>query len=139
MEIQMINSERREAREYAFTILFQSKFHPDDMREVLDDFMLEHPDVAQSDYIKDVVLGTVEHIDEIDGKINEFSKGRRVERISLAGLTLIRIAVYEMFYRDDIPPVVSIDEAVTLTKKYDDEQVVPFVNGVLGNIKNSIS
>ena len=73
-------------------------------------------------------------IAEIDGKIEQASDGWKIDRISCVSLAVLRLAVYEITRREDIPGIVSVNEAVALAKKYDGEEAAPFVNGILGGI-----
>lgn len=126
---------RRKAREGAFIILFQYKFQPGDIQELLDYYFAEFDAGEQSSYISDVVCGTVEHLSEIDQKIEEYAKGWTVDRISAVSLAVMRLAIYEMVYCGDIPNTVSVNEGVALAKEYEGEEAAPFINGILGNIK----
>ena len=117
--------DRRKAREHAFTIIFQYKFRPDDMEEILSDFYEENDAGDQKEYIDGVVYGVLKNISEIDGKITECAKDWTVERIG----------VYEVLFSNDIPDPVAINEAVNLTRKFAGPETVDFVNGILGNIK----
>lgn len=131
----MIN--RRKAREYAFILLFEYKFQPDEINSLLEDFFSEYNTGEQEEYIRLVVEGVIENIDTIDAIISDYSKGWSVDRISVVCLSLMRLAVYEMKYIENIPLNVSVNEAVNLTKLYDGEESVSFVNGILGNIKDA--
>ena len=127
--------DRRKAREYAFTIIFQYKFRPDDMEEILSDFYEENDAGDQKEYIDGVVYGVLKNISEIDGKITECAKDWTVERIGAVSLAALRIGVYEVLFSNDIPDPVAINEAVNLTRKFAGPETVDFVNGILGNIK----
>lgn len=131
----MVN--RRKAREYAFILLFEYKFQPEEIENILNDFLCENNMESQESYIRETVLGTVEKIDEIDELIQSYAKGWTVDRISVVCLTAMRLAVYELKYISDIPLNVSVNEAVSLVKKYDDEQTLAFVNGILDSIKKT--
>lgn len=126
---------RRKAREYAFILLFQYKFQPNDMQDILADFFAQYDAGEQADYIQDVVEGTVKHIQEIDAKISEFSKGWSIDRISAVSIAVMRLCVYELKYCMSIPGNVSVNEAVSLVREYEGEEAAPFVNGILDNIK----
>lgn len=130
---------RSKAREYAFILIFQYKFQPDEMPEILNDFFEEYNAGAQTEYIKNVVGGVVENADKLDEKIEEFSKGWTKDRISLVSLAAMRLCVYEMMFCDDIPNAVSVNEAVGLIKLYEGDEATAFANGVLGNIQKSLS
>lgn len=125
---------RRKAREYAFVLLFEYKFQPDEIGRILKDFVEEFNPGEQQPYIESVVWGVIDNIDAIDKKIGEFSEGWATERISSVSLSALRLAIYEIDFCDDIPSVVSINEAVALAKKYEGEEAAPFVNGILGRL-----
>ncbi len=131
----MIN--RRKAREYAFILLFEYRFQPEEIQEILDEFLAEHDIGEQAGYIREVVEGTVSHVDEIDAWIETYAKGWSVDRISVVCMAAMRLAVYEMKYIESIPLSVSVNEAIAITKQYDGEESVSFVNGVLGNLKEN--
>lgn len=127
--------ERKKAREYAFIILFQYKFQPEEVGDILADFFLEHDVRNQEEYIGSVVSGVVKSVEEIDSKIMEFSRGWSLDRISAVSLAALRIGTYEILYRDDVPAPAAVNEAVNLTRKYAGDEAVGFVNGVLGSIQ----
>lgn len=130
---------RRKAREYAFILLFQYKFQPDDMPEILEDFFAQYDAGGQADYIRDVVEGTVKCVQETDAKIGAFAKGWAVERISAVSIAVMRLCVYEMYHCESIPANVSVSEAVSLAREYEGVEAASFVNGILDNIKKSMS
>lgn len=125
---------RTKAREYAFILLFQYKFQPDDILSILEEFIEEYSPGVQTEYIEGVVKGVLENIEEIDTKIEQASNGWTINRMSCVCTAVLRLAVYELMKCDDIPVPVTLNEAVALAKKYDSEEVAPFVNGILGNI-----
>ncbi len=129
---------RRKAREYAFILLFEYKFQPDEIQRILEDFLTENEAGAQEAYIRGVVEGAVAHVVEIDGLIADYAKDWSVDRISIVCMAVMRLAVYEMKYVESIPVNVSVNEAVALAKEYDGEEAAPFVNGILGNIKEAL-
>lgn len=97
-----------------------------------DELFSEYPDDKQMEYIKRLVKLTMKNRSEIDGFIERYSKGWKVERISKTALAVLRCAVCEILYMDDIPNAAAINEAVELAKGYDEPDTVAFVNGVLG-------
>ena len=97
-----------------------------------DELYSQLPDEKQMDYITRLVTLTQEHRDEIDEQIRRYSRGWRVERISKTALAVLRTALCEILYMDDIPNAAAINEAVELAKGYDEPDTVSFVNGVLG-------
>ena len=97
-----------------------------------DELYAQYPDDRQMDYITSLVTLIDEHRDEIDGQIRRYAKGWKLERISKTALAVLRCALCEILYMDDIPNAAAINEAVELAKGYDEPDTVAFVNGVLG-------
>lgn len=124
---------RREERQQALTFVFERLFRDDSAEEVFED-ATEARDEEISGYARKVVTGVEEHLTEIDTLIEENLKGWKKNRIAKMSLTILRIAVYEMCYVDNIPVSVSINEAVELAKYYATDKEAAFINGVLGSI-----
>lgn len=130
---------RRESRETAFKIIFEKSFKNDeDPCDVYIEY-LDNNEMQGNDYIRTVFLGVYEKLDEIDELIAAASIRRKNERISKATMAILRLAIYEMKYFDEVPVSIAINEAVELAKKYEDDDVPGYVNGVLGNVAKSIS
>ncbi len=125
---------RKKAREYAFVLLFEYRFQPEEIEQILADFIEEFNPGEQQEYIERIVRGIVANKEDIDAKIGELSKGWRTERISNVTLSVLRLGVYEIEFCDDIPAAVSVNEAVSIAKKYEGEEAAPFVNGILGKL-----
>lgn len=87
---------------------------------------------SQIEYIRQSVCGVSQRREELDEYIARYAKGWRTERIDRAAAAILRQAMFEILYMDDIPAATSIDEAVELAKGYEDAEVVAFINGVLG-------
>ncbi len=129
---------RREARKQAFLLLFQYGFQPEETQDLLADFFAEKKTGDQRGYIENVVLGVVEKIEEIDEVLGRYSKEWQVDRISSVSLAALRLGVYEIMFMKDIPLAVSVNEAVALAKEFEGEEAAPFVNGILGKLKEDI-
>ncbi|MBQ8342436.1 MAG: transcription antitermination factor NusB [Clostridia bacterium] len=129
---------RREAREAVFELLFETEFRADEQKEEIFAISTENREIVPDAYISAAYFGVQEHLEEIDELINAHAKGWKTNRISRVSRSILRLCVYEMLYCKDIPESVSINEAVELCKKYDEEKARPFVNGVLNSIKNHI-
>lgn len=97
-----------------------------------DELFSQKPEKKQMDYIRRLTGLMSENLSEIDGFIERYSKGWKVERISRTALAVLRCAVCEILYMDDVPAAAAINEAVELAKGYDEPDTVAFVNGVLG-------
>ncbi len=93
----------------------------------------EYPSPEQENYIRTLVRGVADHGAELDGYIERHAKGWRFSRIDRVAAAIMRVTMYEILYRPDIPNKVAINEAVEIAKGYVDEDVVKFVNGILGS------
>lgn len=130
--------DRRKAREYAFIILFQYKFQPEEISEILADFFKEYETGKQGEYISAVVSGAVKNIERVDGMITRFAKGWTIDRLGAVSLAVLRLGVCEMLYLEDVPLPVSVNEATTLARLYGGEENAAYVNGVLGAIQREL-
>ena len=130
---------RHEAREAVFELLFETEFRLDERKEDIFAISTEHREIAPDPYVQETYMGVYEHLEEIDALINKHAKGWKTNRLSKVSRSILRLSVYEMLYlREQIPESVSLNEAVELCKKFDEEKARPFLNGVLNSIKNEI-
>ena len=97
------------------------------------------PDEEDREYINKAFTGVLSHLDELDELIGKTAKGWTTERMSLVDLTVLRLAVWEILYNDDIPANVSVAEALELTERYSDPDDKSFVNGILGAYARSLN
>ena len=127
---------RRGLREQVFKMLFRVEFHNvEDMPEQMNMFEeVEECSEKDKEYISNKFHNIVEKIDEIDTLINEHTTGWKTGRMNKVDLTILRLAVYEMKWDEDVPTGVAINEAVNLAKKYSSEDGASFVNGVLAKL-----
>lgn len=125
---------RRDARELAFTVLYEMTFRTDEEALTVYEREKELRPFEDDEYLHKVVFGVCENEKTIDALIEKYSNGWKVKRISRISLAILRLCVYEMLYMEDIPYNVSINEAVELCKKYNDDKAPAFVNGVLNAI-----
>ena len=127
--------ERRRARELAIQVLFHLEFSPDDPSEVFD-LICENFDARKSirDFSRKLVLGVCEKKKTLDKVISEASKNWRIERMARLDRSILRLATFEIMFIEDIPPKVSLDEAVEIGKKFGNEDSGRYINGVLDNI-----
>lgn len=129
---------RRALRENIFRILFKLEFNSvDEMQEQIDYTVSSIEDIEESDaaYITNKANKIIGLIDDIDAIIKQISDGWKIERIGKAELAILRLAIYEMKYDDDVPYKVAINEAVELTKIYCNEDAGSFVNGLLAKVE----
>jgi transcription antitermination protein NusB len=87
---------------------------------------------------EELIHGTIEHVDEIDGRIRGLAHNWEFDRIARIDLAILRMAMFEMVYRKDIPPVVSINEAIDLSKEYSSADSKRFINGILDRLKDQL-
>lgn len=153
---------RREARERAVQFLFQCDINPpEDLEAALEMFWesqrlmaastdkptwgqkVELPPLTPEQeairaFANDLIRGAWQHRAEIDSLIQKYAKNWELHRMAVVDRNILRLAIYEMLYREDIPPVVSINEAVDIAKKYSTEDSGAFVNGILDKIRLEI-
>lgn len=128
---------RRELREHIFELLFRIEFNsPEDMPEQIRLFFAALPELQEEDqtYMEEKYGRIIEKLSELDKRIEETAKGWKLSRMGKVDLTILRLAVYEMEFDDDIPVGVAINEAVELSKKFGGDESSAFVNGILGKI-----
>ncbi len=131
---------RSEARCAAFTQIFQMNQHKDDMDVIMDELLAAIPECEDNlGYIKSVIDGVGEREEELVEIISaNIKKGWTYDRLSKAAQCILKLAVYEMKYVDDVPAKVAINEAVELAKKYGGDNDPAFINGLLGSVYKSL-
>ena len=124
---------RKLARESTMKLLFQMEIMEDFNEENLESFY-EVNDFSEDEkkYISDAIKNITENLEEIDKYIDDNIDTWAVNRLARVDLSILRISIYEMLYRDDIPEEVSINEAIETAKKYSTEESSKFINGILG-------
>jgi|ERR1043166_7354378 N utilization substance protein B len=156
--------QRREARERAIQFLFQHDLNPcQDLEAALAHFWnaqrsaaiaeeeagatwgekteLPPPTAAETSvrlFAEPLIRGALEHRLEIDEKIKHYARNWELHRMAVVDRNILRLALFEMLYRDDIPPVVSINEAVDIAKKFSTEDSGKFVNGILDKARSEL-
>ncbi len=130
---------RRKARELAVQVLFHLEYNPGDPDEVFH-FICENfgPSKSIRPFSKKLVLGVCENEKGLDTLISQSSRNWRLERMSRADRSILRLGVFEIVFMKDIPPKVTIDEAVELGKKFGSQESGAFINGILDNIYNKL-
>jgi transcription antitermination protein NusB len=128
---------RRQAREIAAQFLYQHDLSSGAVDEALPLFWQTQNDVADATrkFAEELIRGTVEHRAEIDEKIQKYTEHWELQRIAAVDRNILRLAIFEMLYRDDIPPIVSINEAVDIAKKFSTRESGAFVNGILDRLR----
>lgn len=123
---------RRQARDHLFRMLFRKEFHKGDELDKQVDFYLES--VEDTNELKERFNNIVEKLPKIDAILTEISAGWKLNRMGKVDLTVMRIAIFEIKFDEEIPNAVAINEAVEIAKKYGEESSGSFVNGVLAKM-----
>ncbi|MEN7972626.1 MAG: transcription antitermination factor NusB [Verrucomicrobiota bacterium] len=138
MEKKKVNG-RRETREWIMQFLFQLDFNPEPIDIALKDFWDgKEPREREKQYAEEIIKGVVQRKEELDDRLSQYAKRWDSERMGAVDRTVMRVALFEMLYREDVPPVVSINEAVHFAKDFSSFQSGRFVNGVLDRIRREL-
>lgn len=130
---------RKRSREIAMELLYQSTINSKEPEELIEDYIEQYGEVEEVDrqYISSVVGGVREKQEEIDAMIEANLVKWKLNRIPKINMSILRVALYEILFMEDIPNTVSINEAVEISKKYSDDQSAAFINGILDKIEKS--
>jgi N utilization substance protein B len=124
---------RREARERALSLLYEA-----DAKACPPDEVLADLPVPPDEFAADLVAGVGTHLGEIDDRIRRFARGWALERMPVVDRTVLRMAIYELLHRPDVPTGAVISEAVELAKRYSTDDSGRFVNGMLSSIAEEV-
>jgi len=133
-------SPRRENRIAAMQFIYMMEMNSsEDLKEALRVFFegREHPRDYYA-FAEELVLGVYDHLDRIDKTIQQCAQNWSFNRIAKVDLAIIRLAIYELLFRKDIPPIVSINEAIDLGKNFSDIDSKRFINGILDKVKDRL-
>ena len=128
---------RRNARKNAFFLVFQMDFNQKDKFEQARELFFYHQqevEEEEKDFILKETEGTKEHLAEIDEMISKKAKKWATGRMSKVDLAILRLAIYEICFSEEIPTSVAINEAIELAKKFSSDEAPSFINGILGSI-----
>jgi N utilization substance protein B len=131
---------RRQARELAAQFLYQHDLGGGAVDESLASFWEAQNEISAPTrtFAEELIRGTVSHQTEIDERIKKYTEHWELSRIAAVDRNILRLAIFEMLYRDDIPPVVSINEAVDIAKKFSTRESGAFVNGILDRLRSDL-
>jgi len=130
---------RRKSRELAMQALFYIDMSQNDSNDLLERFCVNFsPSKKARPFFLKLVNGVVQEKSEIDSIIEKFSDNWKISRMSCVDRNIIRIAVYELLYCQDIPPKVSINEAIDVGKKFGTELSGAFINGILDSVRMAL-
>ena len=130
---------RRKSRETALQVLYQLNITKQDVHTAFTQFG-EHflSDGMADDFIKRLVHGVLEHCPELDRFIERYSEHWRLDRIDIIDRNILRMALFELLYCKEIPPKVTINEAIDLGKRFGSEDSGSFINGILDRVQNEV-
>ena len=130
---------KRQARQVVFELLYETEYHPESTPEEIFALAVEDRDIdAENPYIRRVYFGIMSQKEELDALIGHHARGWKTNRLSRISRAVLRLGTYEMAY-DGTPAPIVINEAVELSKTFDDEKARAFINGVLNAIKNELA
>ena len=144
---------RSNAREIVAHLIFEMNFTDDSAQKLVEttlepeyysslsqetEVYADRPNQKQLDYIRSAVQGVQEKQEELDAYLAKYSINWSVSRISKVARAILHVAMYEALYVEDVPVSSAINEAVELTRKYEEEEVVAFVNGILGSFARDL-
>jgi len=131
---------RRVARQAAVQFHFWRDMHGGEAPEQIEDFWELCPaNPRVREFAQPLIEGMIAHLPEIDDRIRRYCDNYQFHRIAAVDRNVLRLAIYEMLFREDIPPVVSINEAIDLAKTFGGPDSGRFVNGILDRVKNDLS
>lgn len=129
---------RKQAREEVFRLLYETEFHEDETPEDIWSRAVEVREINTEDaYLRRTYFGVMEHLTEIDELIGNYAKGWKTRRLSRVSRAVLRLGTYEVAFAKNIPAAVAINEAVELSKRFDEPRARAFVNGVLNAVKDA--
>ena len=131
--------QRKLARENAFILIFESICKKDETAQEIFEKATEIRGLEVDEYVKNAFFGSYENSAKIDEAMEKHFKGWKKERVSPVSMAILRLGCYEIMFMPDIPARVSINEAIELSKKYDDEKSYSFINGVLNAVAKEFS
>jgi N utilization substance protein B len=130
---------RRKSREFALQVLYQLNITKQEAITALAKFQ-EHfsSNGGADEFLNRLVLGVLEHCQELDRLIEQYLENWRLDRINMIDRNILRMALFELLYCEEIPPKVTINEAIDLGKRYGSEDSGSFINGILDRIQNEV-
>ncbi len=132
---------RRKGREIALQILYQIEVTKTDIQEALENYKnyLNIKEEQSLSFAEELLKGIISNQEFLDGMIKKYCKKWSLERLNINDKNILRMALYEFFFRPDIPPIVSINEAIELAKIYGTDESQAFINGILDSVyKNEL-
>jgi len=131
---------RRKAREYALQMLFQWDITHDAVEQIVATFFQNQPEESTAivDFARNLVTGTIEHVEEIDRLIQRHAEHWRLDRMAIVDRNLLRLATQEFLYDSGTPKTVIINEAIEIARRFSTQESPQFINGILDSIKKEL-
>lgn len=131
---------RRRSREIILKLLYQKELNEQDPEDMLEQFWHEREENEEVKiFVASIFCGVNESKDELDTWIMKYSKNWDLNRLNIIDKCILRLSVYELLHRKDIPPKVSINEAIDISKKYSNADAGKFINGILDKVSKECS
>jgi N utilization substance protein B len=132
-------TKRRKSREFALQVLYQLNITKQDVVKTLAQFQ-DHfsGNAGRDDFMERLVLGVLEHCQEIDRLIENYSENWRLDRMDIIDRAILRMAIFELLFCEEIPPKATLNEAIELGKRFGSEDSGSFINGILDRIQNEV-
>ena len=132
-------TKRRKSREFALQVLYQLNITKQDPNKTLAQFQDHFSGTeARDDFMERLVLGVLEHCQEIDQLIEKYSENWRLDRMNIIDRAILRMATFELLFCEEIPPKATLNEAIELGKRFGSEDSGSFINGILDRIQNEV-
>ena len=131
---------RRKAREYALQMLFQWDITHDSVEQIVATFFQNQPEESATTvaFARDLLTGTIEHVEEIDRLIQRHAEHWRLDRMAVVDRNILRLAAQEFMYGDGAPKTVVINEAIEIARRFSSQESPQFINGILDSIKKEL-
>ncbi len=131
---------RRKAREYALQMLFQWDITHDSVEQIVATFFQNQPEESATTvaFARDLLTGTIEHVEEIDRLIQRHAEHWRLDRMAIVDRNILRLAAQEFMYGDGTPKTVVINEAIEIARRFSSQESPQFINGILDSIKKEL-
>jgi transcription antitermination protein NusB len=131
---------RRKAREYALQMLFQWDITHDAIEQIVATFFQNQPEESAAivDFARNLVTGTIDHVEEIDRLIQRHAEHWRLDRMAVVDRNLLRLATQEFLHDSGTPKTVIINEAIEIARRFSTQESPQFINGILDSIKKEL-
>ena len=128
---------RRKSREFALQVLYQLDITKQEANKALNQWKKHFsPKGEKNGFTEQIVKGVIEHSQEIDDLIERYSDNWRLGRMNIIDRNILRMAIFELLYCEEVPPKVTLNEAIDLGKRYGNQDSGSFINGILDRIQN---